>query len=483
MDVIVIHGYSSSAKSIRNSLGKALLAANRKRGEGAIMDLKLHYADYLSLDDQVQLEDVAEALYLELTSKGFLEGADRTLRFVVHSTGGLVIRQMLMQYEWMRLRDRVASIVFVAPANFGSPLAHKGKSQLGRLKTIITDNLLGDDSFVSELQFGEVGEQILTDLELAAPRQWLLSDFDLYNDSDGCIYHADGIHASVFTGAKSDSLARIIADLDGTDGVIVTSGAGLNVRRLLLDVVHPDSQRAPDNGWERGSRRKSLPAVPQVVIDDLDHGTILTDADVADMILDALSAETPEDLEALSDRMDNVATARNNGGADQYQQFILNVTDDRGRAVTDYDLTFNVWSRSALHEFGIQTQVGSPLALEALSTEQKRNARIPDVSSTIDKSLRSKAYAHSKRPEFRRFLVNIDELMRQLESDHVLTFSILAESGDHRIHYATTRTNDIVVHPAATSKDPQLFFPNTTTQISVVLDRYSDAEKIVKIKP
>jgi hypothetical protein len=175
--------------------------------------------------------------------------------------------------------------------------------------------------------------------------------------------------------------------------------------------------------------------------------------------------------------------AKSHNGTEEYQQFVFQVTDDRHRPVTDYDLTINVWSRSALLAHNIQPQAGSPLPIDMLTAEQRAAARFSDLSARMDKAIRNKAYAHSVQKEFRRFLVNIDEFLRPLEDDHVLTFSIVAESGDERIKYATRRSNDLVVYPTTSAKDPQLFFPNTTTQVMVRLDRYSEEEKIVKVSP
>ena len=297
MDLIVVHGYSSSAASVKKSLGKALRDANARRGSKRIKDLRLHYADYLSLDDQVQLEDVAESLYLELRSKGFLKKGRRNLNFVVHSTGGLVVRQLLKQYDWMNIKDMVKNIIYLAPANFGSPLAHKGRSQLGRVKAVV-EKLFGGDTYVSNWQFGEVGEQILKDLELCSPRQWDISDYDLLHPRHGSLYGYDKIRGWVFTGAKNDTPASMIADTEGTDGVIMTCGAGLSIRRLSLDMVIPtQTSRTKEAGWDRGLKKKALPDIPQLVLDDLDHGEILDDKTIADLTLEALSVTNGESVQ------------------------------------------------------------------------------------------------------------------------------------------------------------------------------------------
>ncbi len=481
MDVIIVHGYSSNAESIRKSLGAALESAN-KGTQPAIPNLTLHYADYVSLDDQVQLEDVAESLFLEIQKKGLLEGSGRTLNFVVHSTGGLVVRQMLMQYDWMELHKRVASIVFLAPANFGSPLAAKGKSQLGRLKTIIVDNVFGDDHYVSDLQFGEVGELILTDLELASPRQWQLSSYDLYHPIYGCLYSPSAIHAAVIVGANNKTTARLFAKLDGTDGVVVTSGCGLSVRRLTLNVVQSTSVRTPTNSWE--SIDRPLPSIPQLIIEDLNHGTVLTDPSVAQLVLDVLAAESADQFDRLTKDIDQRQSALARNTFRRYQQFALHVVDDRGNPVRDYDISFNVWNRKVLEGFGFKPELGKPVSTYPLKSEQIEQAREADLSEMFDDALRELAYAHSQAPEYRRFLLDYDELTTKLSSvDHILTFSIIAETGDKRIHYATKGVNDIVVYPTMDAKTPHLFFPDTTTQVEIVLDRYSDSAQIVELKP
>jgi len=484
MDLIVIHGYSSSARSVKKSLGSALQKANGRRGSRAIPDLKLHYADYLSLDDQVQLEDVAESLYLELVSKGFLDEKTknkRTLNFIVHSTGGLVVRQLLKQYDWMGLKDRVRSIVFLAPANFGSPLAHKGRSQLGRVKAVV-EKLMGSGTYVSEWQFGEVGSEILKDLELCSPRQWDISNFDLLHPKYGSLYGVDGINAWVFTGANSDTPARLIADTEGTDGVIMTSGAGLSIRRLNLDLVHPmPEQRETEAGWSYGLKKKRLPAVPQMILDELDHGDILEDKDVMDLVLEAFKVGSQADHDKLVDAMRQVEERRNPAASHRYQQFVFKVTDDRDNPVNDYDVTFRAWSNEALRARGVTPSRYEPLFQDGSLDAEHDRMLYADLSEKLDTSLRDLAHRHSTGKNMRRFLVNATEILNTMDKDVVLTFSLMASSGDDRIHYATRNVDNIVVHPAPAG-EPSLFYPDTTTQVAIKIDRYGDKGKIVNLQ-
>src|SRR6185503_15125352 len=85
-----------------------------------------------------------ESLTNEVTIKDLGEGFDRALRFhpklrseeqpfdvIVHSTGMLVLRAWLVAKP--ERRRRVKHILGFAPATFGSPLAHKGRSWMGAL--------------------------------------------------------------------------------------------------------------------------------------------------------------------------------------------------------------------------------------------------------------------------------------------------------------------------------------------------------------
>jgi triacylglycerol esterase/lipase EstA (alpha/beta hydrolase family) len=65
----------------------------------------------------------------------------------VHSTGSLVLRAWLTHYA--DRRDRLKHFIGLAPANFGSPMAHKGRSWLGAIfkgnKTLGPDFLEASD--------------------------------------------------------------------------------------------------------------------------------------------------------------------------------------------------------------------------------------------------------------------------------------------------------------------------------------------------
>jgi hypothetical protein len=216
-------------------------------------------------------------------------------------------------------------------------------------------------------------------------------------------------------------------------------------------------------------------------LEDLDHGSILTDQEVTDLVVDALAAKTVKQQDTVQQRMRDVALIRNSEHEDTYQQFVFRVLDDRGQPVDDYDVSFQVWSREHLEARGFQPKLGYPLFTKPLAKEVRQEMRDEDLSKRLDRALRDKAHRHSTGLHYRRFLLNLSELHRLLDSDDVLTFSLVASTGDPRLHYATERVNDIVIHPSA-HNDPSLFYPNTTTQVDVRVDRWSDQGAVVRIK-
>ena len=72
----------------------------------------------------------------------------------------------------------------LAPANFGSPLAHKGRALLGR----------AIKGFGSGF---ETGTHILRSLEMASPYTWELAERDRFGAN---VFSRDGVRCTVIVG-------------------------------------------------------------------------------------------------------------------------------------------------------------------------------------------------------------------------------------------------------------------------------------------
>lgn len=125
--LIIIHGWSDSYTSFKTLSTK--LASPEPEGISA--DIRhVRLGDYVSLDDQVNYEDLVEAMERAWV-KQKLPKDPQSVDVVIHSTGGLVIRHWLTRYYTPDTAP-VKRLLMLAPANFGSPLAHTGRSMIGR---------------------------------------------------------------------------------------------------------------------------------------------------------------------------------------------------------------------------------------------------------------------------------------------------------------------------------------------------------------
>ena len=80
--VMVIHGWSDSWESMR-TIGRPL------KDEGA----DVRYVNYQSQEDSAVYEDFAEGLHRQMQKRSLLTAEGRSIHFVTHSTGALVLRQ------------------------------------------------------------------------------------------------------------------------------------------------------------------------------------------------------------------------------------------------------------------------------------------------------------------------------------------------------------------------------------------------------
>lgn len=435
--VVILHGWSDSSESMRDALDAML------RAEG----FEPAYVDYDSLDDEARYDDFAEELDALLTPN-VISGADpRSVHFITHSTGALVLREWLTSRASAQTLLTIGNVVMLAPPNFGSPLAHKGRSLLGRLFKAQRER--GDD-------FGEVGLEVLRGLELASPLQWELANRDLFS---GGMYGPDDVRVSIITGSRGYGGIRRFANEDGTDGTIVVAGANLNSRRLRVDATGT----ADRVDWSISS---SSADPPFAIHGGLHHGSVLKDADndrdLHSHILDALKVSSPAEYRDLH-RAFSQFTSQQVSADDAYQQFLFRLRDERGTPIEDYHIGFEALERSRNIEFG-----------EALDLDQVLSREEHERSAELDEMLRENGHTHSQARHLKRFLIKPRAVDEVLGEGFVLALTITATSDDDDIWYDTTLVDGVVVYDPLKDQAPKLFWPNTTTLLDVTVRRASE---------
>ena len=323
--VLILHGWSDTSASFHT-----LAAALRSNGYQATT---IWLGDYLSMDDDVAIPDVAKRM--EEVLQGLVGDGSVATPFdmIVHSTGGLVARTWLTMFDAARGSRWMQRLVMLAPANYGSRLASLGKSMLGRLTKGLENGF-------------QTGTQMLNALELGSPFQWRLALADVLHDgqmpSASLVpYSEAGCLPFVISGVKGyDEILRRPLNEDGADGTVRAAAANLTSYGLTLDFTRG---AAPvPTLWNRVG---PIDAFAYHALDDVDHGTIVeAGPSVLPLILQALAC--PMDRTAYTAIHDSWFAATeavaNPKVPSLHQFFQLNtfVVDDLGDPVADHFIEF-----------------------------------------------------------------------------------------------------------------------------------------------
>ncbi len=314
--IVLVHGYSDYGSSF--NVWRDIL---EDRGYDVAA---IHACSYRSLTNEVTIRDIAEGFDRALKLQAGLDG-DQPFDVIVHSTGMLVIRCWLTAYAGRR--DRLKHLVALAPATFGSPLAHKGRSWLG---AVFKGNRERGPDFL------EAGDKILDGLEMGSRFTWDLAHQDLLGAETFYGPTRRTPYAFVFCGNKSyGGLRQLIAE-PGTDGTIRWASCPLNTRKIQLDLTtdadRPGVKRVTVADWNNVD-------IPLVAIDGRNHGTILSDPGetLIELTTRALAVNSAAEFSAwIEHAMSASASAR--AKMDEWQQFVIRVVDERGDPVPDYNV-------------------------------------------------------------------------------------------------------------------------------------------------
>jgi hypothetical protein len=316
--VFLIHGWSVQETTTYQALHHKLAAHG--------FDLhEIFLGRYVSLDNEVEIQDLSRALHNELMRVLGRSAWPGPIHFITHSTGALVVKHWTVNhYRPPQSGNRpLRNLVFLAGPHFGSRLAHHGRSMMAHARYT-----------------GDTGKKILEALELGSPFSW---------DSNGAWldpghWKGKGIRPFCLIGDKVERAAfasRIFpAGYEkGSDMVVRVAAGNLNFRRYRL---RGDSDRLELEGEIRD--------VPFGALDDCTHSgpkhgimnCITMDADPRlpkcrnlRLILDCLAVRTNGDYSAVRDRLAAV-TRKTRRTRAPFAQLDFRFRDDNGDPIDDY---------------------------------------------------------------------------------------------------------------------------------------------------
>jgi pimeloyl-ACP methyl ester carboxylesterase len=436
--IVLIHGYSADETAFDTWRDK--LQAN------GYVPSDIHVLVYQSLTNEITIDDIAEGFDRALKQQPGLDDGQE-FDAIVHSTGMLVIRSWLTKFA--EPRQRLRHLIALAPATFGSPLAHRGRSYFGRM--VKGNREKGPD-------FREAGDLVLDGLELGSRFTWDLAHHDLLGDD----IHYDRTTRTpyVFTFCGTDGYQGIAswANEPGTDGTVRLAGCPLNTRKIVIDLTRSSS---------RSSSARVMPwsnnDIPLVPIHGLDHGTIMSEPtdDLVEMVLRALAVDDPHGFDSWLSNAKKQTAAALEAASDlgQWQQLVFRVLDDRRKPVRDYVI-----------ELVAKNHHGDWMPVQELMKE-------PDNLSI---------HVYTADPSLRCFHVNLNDGALR---DHEVGLKITATTGTEYVAYrAYSRAGNDLTSESADGQwrapidltslreehreqDVRLFHPFTTTFIEIVLDR------------
>ncbi len=254
---------------------------------------------------------------------------------------------------------RLKHLVGLAPATWGSPQAHKGRTWIGAL---VKGNKEPGPDFLN------AGDEVLDGLELGSRFTWDLAHIDLLGDASYYDKGPDTPYVCVFIGNTSYTGISSIANDPGTDGTVRWAGCGLNTRKISVDLtrtpIGEDGQPASRVSITPWAGRADIPMIP---VDGRNHATLISNPDknMMDMVVEFLKVQDEKayggwlDLAQANSKNAKTKMLVNPGKdaaglqgeikqffghlfqeADQpmegWQQFVVHARDERGDPVTDY---------------------------------------------------------------------------------------------------------------------------------------------------
>ena len=456
--IVLVHGYSAGSGAFE--AWRAILVG-RGYDPGSLLSCQ-----YESLVHEVNIQDIGEAFDDAIAVHPELNDG-QSFDAIVHSTGMLVVR-CWASLDPVRNRSRLKHLVALAPATFGSPLAHKGRGYLARM--VVGNKDIGPD-------FLAVGDEVLDGLELGSRFTWELAHRDLVGAGAEAGKGGPQPYTFVLCGIEGYSGLRGIVNEPGSDGTVRLAATALNSRKIELDMSEADVSARPADWqvevpFERSVTAPwSIPDVPMIALAGENHGTVMSDPSerTVELVLSALDVGDDEAYAAWcagavkrSTAVIEAARRRKWKRLRRWQQLVFHVRDERGDGVEDFFIDF---------------------------VHRDRRHRRWRVLEGVDMQV----HPYRRDPSYRCFHVDLDSF--DVEPGTALGVRLIASTGTRRVRYegyssaSITMLNDIETAEeskawtAALDLDlmggVELFYPFTTTLVEVTIDRRPVAGRVL----
>jgi pimeloyl-ACP methyl ester carboxylesterase len=448
--LVILHGWSDTGESF-DPLARHL----SQRLPNADISL-VSIGDYMSMNDDIRFDDLQQAMQRAWIDRR-LPRSPGSVDVIIHSTGGLIIREWLDR-NFPVDKSPIKHLVMLAPANFGSPLAHKGRSFLGRAVKGFFGRNEGQGLF-------NTGTHILNGLELASPFSWDLAMRDRFGRGKGR-YAPGRILCTVLIGNTGYRGIRSIANEDGSDGTVRISTANLECEHVT---IRYDTRKAPMEGEpdhmksvpKIASRKPSTGRTAFRVIERIDHSSITLNApesrltqaqrEVLDLTVKALTVADNR-FKAFCDECDRATqkltqTADKTSGTPAFQNTVVRAQDQFGAHVDDYLLEF----------YDIRSRDGGGLA------------------KAVHENAIRKVHVYQHDASYRSLYIDTARLIREARRKNTrFGFSVTATPilDDRRmVGFQMLRDEDVDDLSLTTKRVQELFQPHRTLLIDIIIAR------------
>ncbi len=340
LPIVIIHGWSDQASSF-NALAEALAA--RYNVPVTTIDL----AQWESMNDEITYDDLVTRMDAAWNDAQLPRGPYQ-VDVVVHSTGGLLIRDWILRYFALGVSSQIGRglpapaksgdlgqgrlppvkhLVMLAPANFGSPLAAHGTSFIGRV--------------VKGWEPGEmfqVGVQLLKGLELASTYTRKLAQWDRFGSVN--LYRTGSVLVTVLVGNKGYTGISAAANGPGDDGTVRVSTANLNCAFLMADLTDPTQAHYVLKVSNGRTAFRVMDGLNHTTIHDPQQPELMEAIDAALMVDDAGFEAYCELLNQKTAGVMTLRESQSDANMWGYQNTVFFVHDQFGEHVTDYFIEF-----------------------------------------------------------------------------------------------------------------------------------------------